>query len=451
MGSRFIAAAGRRAYKSGSFSIQRGPIILLIRITTRFLLGLAVAALVVASGPLHAQETQRIAAVVNDEVISIYDLVNRTRLAVISSGLPDSPETRRRVQPQVLRALIDEKIQAQEAARQNITASEADIQTAISRIEENNRMPPGGLEQAIANSGIEHSAVMGQIKATVLWQKLVNRRLRNTLQVGDDEVDEQLSRLKAAQGTPEYLLAEIFLAVDSPDQDDEVRQAALGLTEQLRRGTPFRDMARQFSQSASAASGGDIGWVQSGMLEADIEAAIENTPPGQLTEPVRSVGGYYIYAVRQRRIIAAASPNDATVTLVQMLLPFESGGAPAELDPLKELAETVRETVSGCADLKRLSEELKVPPPTDPQPLRVGDLAPRIRDIVSPLKVGEASAPIQIDRGLLLLMVCQREDAPSNMPTREDITENLLRQRLDLLSRRYLRDLRRAAFVDVRV
>lgn len=450
MGSPFIAAAGRRAYKSGNFSIQRGPIIL-IRITTRFLLGLAIAVLVLASGPLHAQETLRIAAVVNDEVISIYDLVNRTRLAIMSSGLPDTPETRRRVQPQVLRALIDEKIQAQEAARQNVTATEADMQAAIARIEENNRMPPGGLERLIANSGIERSAVMGQIRANVLWQKLVNRRLRNTLQVGDDEVDEQLARLKAAQGTPEYLLAEIFLAVDSPEQDDEVRQAAIGLTEQLRRGTPFPDMARQFSQSASAASGGDIGWVQSGMLEADVEAAIERTPPGQLTDPVRSVGGYYIYAVRQRRIIAAASPNDATVTLVQMLLPFESGDAPAEIDSLKELADTVRESVSGCADLKRVSEELKVPPPTDPQRLRVGDLAPRIRDLVSPLKVGEASPPIQIERGLLLLMVCQREDAPSNMPTREDITENLLRQRLDLLSRRYLRDLRRAAFVDVRV
>ncbi len=412
---------------------------------------MAIAAFGLLPGLLHAQETQRIAAVVNDEVISLYDLVNRTRLAIMASGLPDTPETRRRVQPQVLRGLIDEKIQTQEAARQNITATEADMQSAIAVIERNNNMPPGGLEQVIANSGIEHSAVMGQIRASVLWQKLVTRRLRSTLQVGDDEVDEQIARLKAAQGTPEYLLAEIFLAVDSPEQEDEVRQAALGLTEQLRRGAPFRDMARQFSQNASAAAGGDIGWVQGGTMESDVEAAIEKTPPGQLTEPIRAVGGYYIYAVRQRRIIAAASPNDTTVTLVQMLIPFEAGAAPAELEAHKSLAETVREAVSGCADLKRVAEELGVPPPTDPQQLRVGDLAPRIRDVVLPLKVGEASPPIEIDRGLLLLMVCQREDAPSNMPTREEITENLLRQRLDLLSRRYLRDLRRAAFVDVRV
>jgi peptidyl-prolyl cis-trans isomerase SurA len=115
------------------------------------------------------------------------------------------------------------------------------------------------------------------------------------------------------------------------------------------------------------------------------------------------------------------------------------------------LAGTVRETVSGCADLGRVAKELGVPPPTDPQQLRVADLAPRIRDIVRPLKVGEASAPMRVDPGLLLLMVCVREDAPGNLPSRDDIAENLLRQRLDGLARRYLRDLRRAAFVDVRV
>src|SRR5690349_22997362 len=104
---------------------------------------IAALALVLLAGPAWAQETLRIAAVVNDEVISVYDLVNRMRLALISSGLPDTAETRRRVQMQVLRGLIDERIQSQEAAKQNVTASESDMQDAIAKIEQNNRMPPG--------------------------------------------------------------------------------------------------------------------------------------------------------------------------------------------------------------------------------------------------------------------------------------------------------------------
>jgi peptidyl-prolyl cis-trans isomerase SurA len=391
--------------------------------------------------------------VVNDEVISVYDLINRMRLAMLSTGLPDTPDNRRRLQPQVLRGLIDERIQSQEASRQNISASESEMQSAIAKIEENNRMPPGGLEQLIRQNGIERSTVMAQIRTSLLWQKTINRKLRNTLQVGEDEVDEQLARLQSARGAPEYLLGELFLGVDSPEQEEDVRQTAIGLVEQLRRGGNFPDMARQFSQSASAATGGDIGWVQAGTLDGDIEKAISQMQPGpgQITDPIRSVAGYYIFAVRQRRVVAASSTDDAKVTLVQLLMPLERNASQADIQSQTALAETVRESVSGCADLGRVAKELGVPPPTDPQQLRVADLAPRIRDIVRPLKVGEASAPMRVDPGLLLLMVCVREDAPSNLPSRDDIAENLLRQRLDGLARRYLRDLRRAAFVDVRV
>jgi peptidyl-prolyl cis-trans isomerase SurA len=412
-----------------------------------------IAALVFAclAAPLGAQETLRIAAVVNDEVISVYDLVNRTRLALLSSGLPDTAENRRRLQLQVLRGLIDERIQNQEASRQSISASETEMAAAIAKIEENNRMPPGGLEQVIRQSGIERSTIMAQIRTSLLWQKLVNRKLRPTLQVGEDEVDEQLARIQSARGSPEYLLAELFLSVDSPELDEDVRQTALGLVEQLRRGVNFPDMARQFSQSASAATGGDIGWVQKGTLDPDIEKIVSEAQPGQVTDPIRSVAGYYIYAVRQRRTIAASSTDDAKVTLVQLILPLDRTAPQADVETQTALAETVREAVSGCADLARVAKELGVPPPTDPQQLRIGDLAPRIREVVTPLKVGEASAPMRVDPGLLMLMVCVREDPPSNLPSRDDISEALLRQRLDILARRYLRDLRRAAFVDVRV
>jgi peptidyl-prolyl cis-trans isomerase SurA len=415
----------------------------------RLLAALAFACL--AAAPISAQETLRIAAVVNDEVISVYDLVNRTRLALISSGLPDTTETRRRLQPQVLRGLIDERIQGQEAAKQSITATEEDMANAVAKIEQNNRMPPGGLAIAVKNSGIEYSTVTAQIRANVLWQKLVTRKLRNSLQVGEDEIDEQMARLQAAQGSTEFLLAEIFLSVDSPEQDDDVRQTAQGLVDQLRQGVNFPDMARQFSQSASAATGGDIGLVESGTLDGDIAKAVSQLEPGRITDPIRSVAGYYIYALRQRRTIAAASTDDARVNLVQLLLPLERGASEADVDSQMALAETVRETVSGCADLGRVAKELGVPPPSDPQELRIGDLAPKIREIVTPLKVGEASAPMRIDPGLLMVMVCVRQDAPSNMPSRDDISESLLRQRLDVLARRYLRDLRRASFVDIRV
>jgi peptidyl-prolyl cis-trans isomerase SurA len=416
----------------------------------RIVAGLLLLLAAFVSPRAHAQDLQRIVAVVNDEVISLYDLSTRTRLNILSSGLEDSAAVRRQVQAQTLRALIDERLQAQEAQRLNLSVTQAEIDGAIARIEQQNRMQPGQIEAFLRSGGLDRSVLGSQIRAQLLWQKVVNRRLRNQLEVGADEIDEQLDRLKSNQGQTEFLLAEIFLSVDAPEQDDEVRQNGLALIDQMRRGASFAALAQQFSQSASASTGGDIGWVPKGQLENDVETIIEQMRPGNVTEPLRTVGGYYIYLMRQRRVIAGPSNDDARVALAQFLLPLEQNASETEFNVQKDMAATLKETISGCGDLPRLAKELGVPEPAEMPSLRVGDLAPNLRPVIADLKVGEFSPPLRTEQGLMLLMVCVREEAPSNLPTRDEISELLTRQRLDLMARRYLRDLRRAAVVDVR-
>jgi peptidyl-prolyl cis-trans isomerase SurA len=416
----------------------------------RFFAGLLLLATCLSVSPARAQDLQRIVAVVNDDVISLYDLATRTRLNIASSGLEDNATVRRQVQSQTLRALIDERLQAQEAQRLNLSISQAEIDAAISRIEQQNRMQPGQIDSFLGNVGLDRSVLGAQIRAQLLWQKVVNRRLRTSLEVGADEIDEQLDRLKSNQGQTEYLLAEIFLSVDSPDQDEEVRQNGMNLIEQMRRGASFSGLAQQFSQSASASGGGDIGWVPRGQLEKEVEDIVDQLRPMNVTEPIRTIGGYYVYLLRQRRVVAGPSPDDAKVQLSQFLLPLDASASEAEINVQKDMATTLRESVGGCADLTRLAKEMGVPEPAEMPSLRVGDLAPNLRPVIADLKVGEFSPPLRTEQGLMLLMVCVREEAPSNLPSREEITEALTRQRLDLMARRYLRDLRRAAVVDVR-
>jgi len=397
------------------------------------------------------QPVQRIAAVVNDEVISVYDLENRLALVIATSGLANDAETHRRMQPQILRSLIDERLQMQEANRLNATVADREVADALVRIERANNMQPGQLAQELGNIGIDRSSVTNQIKANLAWQKVVNRRLRPTLQVGQDEIDEVLERINASKGTVQYLLAEIFLAVESPEQEDDVRQSMENIIDQMRRGSAFQAMAQQFSQSASAATGGDIGWVERGQLEDEVLQLLDQMQSNRATPPIRTAIGFYVYLLRDRRTLAAPAPEDATVSLAQLVLPLEPNAGESEITNQMELAETVRESISGCADLKRAAGELGLPG-GDPTPdLRVGDLNPAIRPLVTGLKADETSKPFRGDSGIVLIMVCSRVEPKSNLPSREDITENLTRQRLDLISRRHLRDLRRAAFIDVRV
>jgi peptidyl-prolyl cis-trans isomerase SurA len=268
--------------------------------------------------------------------------------------------------------------------------------------------------------------------------------------VGEDEIDEVIDRINASKGSTEYLLAELFMAVETPDQEEEVRERLTEMVNEIVRGQSFGAIAEQFSQSASATEGGDIGWVERGQLDEETVKALDDLPTNRLTPLIRTASGFYVYLLRDRRTLAAASPEDATVTLAQLLLPTEPGASQDDIAAQTELAQTVRDTVSGCDDFQRIASELNVGP-VDPTPgLRIGDLATAIRPAVTNLKVGDVSAPQRTDAGVLLLMVCERKDAVSNLPSREDIADNLTRQRLDLVARRYLRDLRQQAFIDIR-
>ena len=410
-------------------------------------LAFAIAAALASAAP--AQEPLRIVAVVNDDVISALDLANRVRLALVASGVPDTPENRRQAQPQVLRALIDERLQMQEAARLNIPVAEQEVREAFNRIEAGNRMRAGQLEEMLRAGGVSRPVLEQQLRANLAWNRLIQRRLRATIQVGDEEVREVLDRLKASEGQPEYLLSEIFLPVDNPDQDEEVRQQAMGLIAQMQRGVAFSAIAQQFSQSASAATGGDIGWVQQGQLGEDVDKTLAAIRPGEVTAPLRTVGGYHVYGLRNRRLIAGASPDEAVLSLTQLLIPLPSR-SDADAAATLQLAATVREAVVGCEDLGRVARELGVAPPGEPQKLKLRDIAPAIRQRVQPLKVGESAEPVRTGDAIVLIMLCARQEAPSNLPSEDDVAESLIRQRLDLLARRYLRDLRRQAVVDIR-
>ena len=402
-------------------------------------------ALAFAAPPAAAQ--QRIAALVNDEVISVLDIENRVRLTITTSGLADTQENRQRLRGQALRGLIEEKLQLQEAARMGVFASDREVADAIDRIEQANRLPKGQIATILSQAGLGLPALEQQLRPAIAWQKLLQRRTRAQIHVADEEVDELLARLQARQGAPEFMLSEIFLPIDNPDQDEEIRQTALSLIQQMQRGTPFPAIAQQFSRSASASVGGDLGWVQEGQLDPELDAAIRELNPGEVSTPIRTPGGYYIFGLRDRRRSAGPSPDDAVLALTQLVFPAKGA---QEAAAAQQLAQTARAGISDCRGLARLAGELRIAAPAEPKRLRLAEVNPAIRDAVRGLRAGQTSEPIRAGETLVVLVVCEREEPPSMMPSRENAEEMLVRQRLQLLARRYLRDLRRQANVEIR-
>jgi peptidyl-prolyl cis-trans isomerase SurA len=410
----------------------------------------AVAALSVAP-PSVAQQVQRIAAIVNDEVVSMFDLQARVQMVISTSGLKATPEVRRRLTPQVLRTLIDEQLRLQEAKRRNISVSKRNISAAISQIAEQNQMAAEEFERFLVAQKISRHTIVGKLRAEIAWAKLINRRLRPRITVGDEEVEDVIRRIKSLRGQTEYRISEIFLPIDSPEQAPEIRRSAERLVSQLRSGALFRVMARQFSQSASASVGGDLGWIQRGELDDDMDKIISTLKKGEISDAVAMPSGLRIVMLAGERRILTAKPADAVIALRRIFLPLPKNPPKEDVRSQLGLANILRETVSGCADMLRANQEVNPGTSAKLGKVKMGDLSTAVRNAISALPLGKVSAPVSSSEGVALFMVCQREKIKDGLPKREEIEEQIRRGRLGMMSRRYMRDLRVAAVVDMRV
>ncbi|HJT07647.1 MAG TPA: peptidylprolyl isomerase [Stellaceae bacterium] len=401
------------------------------------------------AGSAVAQET-RIAAIVNDEVISLNDLSNRMQLVMRSSGMEDTPQNRSRIQPQILRSLIDEKLQMQEAKRLNVTVTPEELDQAFARIEQQNNMTKGALDDFLKESGVPRSTLADQLSASIAWGKLVRNRLMQDVTISDEEVTEALNQLKQEADVPQNRVSEIFLAVDAPGQDEDAKRLADRLIDQIRGGANFAAVAQQFSQSPSAAVGGDIGWVTSAQLSPEIGGAIDKMKPGEMSYPIRTPAGYYLLYLRERRKLGQPNPDDTVLSLVEVAFGLSPMATAEEQQRVTAEAQQVSSSAKSCGELAKLGRD-KAPQATREIPsIKAGDLPAQVREVALSLGVAEASKPIAIPGGVGVIMVCERKDPPGGLPTRDEITEQLGRTRLDALARRYLRDLRRGAYVDIR-
>jgi peptidyl-prolyl cis-trans isomerase SurA len=396
------------------------------------------------AAPAAAQD-MRAAAVVNDEIISIFDLEMRTRIAIASTGQRDTPELRQRILPQVLRTLIDERIQSQEATRLGIEVSDEELDRAIDQIAARNKMSADSFTQMLRSRGILPQTLRDQVKAEIMWQMLVARRLRPSVQITEEEIDDEVERIVANQGGVQRQVAEIFLSVDTAQEEARIRENAERLYEQLRAGASFGAVAREFSESATAAQGGVLGWVPEGRLPEEVEAALARMRPGMVSTPIRSLSGYHIVYLQDVRQVTA---GDVTLSLVQVLIGLPEVAGEEQRQAAVARAQAAAEQIDGCGNAEEVARTQGDTGSGNLGNVRLVDLPQTIRRAVASLEIGQPSQPVAVGGGLAVLVVCDREESGVD---RDRIEQRLANERLDMMVRRYLRDLRRSANVDIRI
>lgn len=431
-----------------------------------------------ANAATREPATMRAAAIVNDTIISTYDLDQRIKLVMVTSG-SQGPDTAKRLRPQVLRQLVDETLQLQEAVKFNIKITQDDLDKNFKRIATQNNISVDQIYKMLDENSISRATLQNQIKADLAWQKLVQQRLSPRVTVSDEEVDAIFEQMQASAKQTQYAVSEIFLAVDTPEAEEQVRQNMQSILGQLRGGSNFSAIARQFSQAPSASNGGDLGWMSESDLAPAIAAIVIKTPPGGISDPIRGPGGFYVVGVREKRLSAdstkpveaaapppkpqAAQKMRTIITLGQIVIPLSASASKAKKDQIRQQSIQIYRSVNGCdgAPAVARANGAKFSPIGQ---MNTKDLAPQFVKILSETPNGRSTPPLVGAQGVEMYVICaggmvpaqnaMSESRPTvskqSAVTKEEVENRLYNQELSMLARRYLRDLRRDATIEMR-
>ncbi|MCG8491909.1 MAG: peptidylprolyl isomerase [Sneathiellales bacterium] len=406
--------------------------------------------LLLGSAGAMAQEVQKIVAVVNDEVISGYDLVQRISLTILMSGFRDSAQTRQQLVQPTLRRLIEERLRLQEAARFNLTVSDIEMNKAVDRLEKSNNIPSGQIDSILERRRIDMDTLLEQIRASLAWDKVVRRRIVPRVNVTEEEIEAARKKMQANRGKDEYFLSEIFLPVDDQSDEARIRKLMNDIRAQLKKGAPFPRVATQFSQGTTAAKGGEIGWTMLEDLDPEIAQEVAKTRKGQVTSAIRTSEGYYLVAVRNARKILQKTEDNARLELSQIVIPMKPTEKTGSAKSQVRLVNSISKFVDSCSYLPALLSEFGVRGSGKMGRVELKNMPDNVKALVKDLKPGQASAPFLDKDVYRIFVVCGRQEQNVQSDSDEAIRQLIGVKRIEARARRYLQDLQRDATIETR-
>ena len=392
---------------------------------------------------------RRATAVVNGDIITGTDVDQRLALILAASEAKPSAEEQQRLRLQVLRNLIDETLQIQEAKASEIDIDEAEVEQTYARVAQQNfRQDVKAMDAHLAKIGSSPASLKRQIRGELAWQRLLRRNIQPFVNVSDEEVKELLARLQAAKGTEEYRIGEIYLSA-APEARPQVFENAKRIVEQLRQGGSFVAYARQFSEASTAAVGGDLGWVRLAQLPSELATAARELQTGQLVGPIEVPGGYSIVYLIDKRQVLTADPRDAVLALKQVSITFPKGISQAEATKRAGDFATAMKHAQGCGAVDAVAQQQGAQVVANDQ-VRARDLPGPLQEAILKLSIGETSPPFgSIDEGVRVLMLCGRDDPQTAQgPNFDQLQAQMEDDRVNKRAQIYLRDLRRDAVID---
>lgn len=391
---------------------------------------------------------RRATAQVNGEIITGTDIDHRLALIVAANNNQLPPEEVARFRAQILTNLIDETLQIQEAAANEIEVTDAEVNQYFDRVAQQNfNRPANEVEKYLVSIGSSVATLKRQIKGELSWSRLLSRNVRPSANVSDDEVNAIIERIKATKGTTEYRIGEIYLSA-TPETMPAVTENARKIMDQLRQGGNFVAYARQFSEASTASVGGDLGWLSLAQLPPSLATAAANMRANEI-QAVPSPGGISILLLIDRRQVATSDPRDSVLSLKQIAITFPAGTTEAQVAPLVKRFSEETSKINGCGAADEMARQLNADV-VNRDGIKIRDLPAPLQQVMLDLQVGQSTPPYgSLEDGVRVFVMCGR-DAPQEAASEsfDEIMSRLEEERVNKRARIYLRDLRRDAVIE---
>ena len=392
---------------------------------------------------------RRATAIVNGDIITGTDVSQRLALIVAANGGEVDDEERKRLRLQVLRNLIDETLQIQEAEANEIVISDEEVEATFRQVAQQNfKQDLDAFDQYLRTQGSSTDTLKRQIKGELAWSRLLRRNIQPFINVGDEEVNAIIERLNASKGTSEFRIGEIYMSA-SQETAPQVAENMRKILEQIRAGGSFVAYARQFSEASTAATGGDLGWVRPAQLPQSLADAAEQMQVGQVVGPIEVPGGFSILYLIDSRQVLTADPRNALLSLKQLAISFPAGITEAQASAQAEQFAKATQSIKGCGAANEVAARLGASV-VDNDQVKLRDLPAALQGAIGELQIGQASVPFgSIEDGVRVLILCGRDDPQTaSAPSFDAIMSRLENDRINKRAQIYLRDLRRDAIIE---
>jgi peptidyl-prolyl cis-trans isomerase SurA len=412
-----------------------------------------VSAIAVLLAPVPALAQLQIAAIVNDDMISSLDVEERIQFTLATTGLSDSAEVRERMRPQIIRQLVDEHLQMQEAARLGVVVTQEDIDGAFANVNQQRGLPPGSFQRFLVSRNVPVETVKDQMRAQIGWSKVVVESLRKRVRVSEDEVQRERENAVMGKDISEYRISSIVLSVDKPEDEPSVRALADNLEKEIKEGANFGALARQFSAgSAEIIQENQNRWVAPHQLEPVLAKTLNQLNVGEVSAPIRTLSGYHLIKLHDARTVNTAQVLDSEIVLKQITMKLKPTAQHQEAEVLLDIAREVakypgtcqEDQVAGVGGLEDLQFDVNF------QRARFRQLQPQLQNMLANLRVGDVSEPFATPDGIHLVQLCERVEMPKQLPPAEQVREKLYRDKIEMEATKRMRDLRREALIEVR-